>query len=147
MTDFTGVFDRFKLTEKEKSFCSEFMLDRNAPAAAIRAGYASRGAAKAIMERKSIRDCLEALEEAERKNKIAGCDEICSFLTSVMRGEEIEPSARWVDGELQVSGVQVGTRERMRAAELLGKKLNIFGDKGESGLGGVLFEGEEDIKE
>ncbi len=60
--------------------------------------------------------------------KIASPDEILAFLTCLLRGE-IEPG-----------------RERLRAAELLGKRFGLF-DFENGGDGGVVFiQGEGELR-
>ena len=55
----------------------------------------------------------ERLQEVRRRN-IASADEVLEFLTEVMRGE--------IEGERP----EKNSSPRMRAAELLGKRLGVF---------------------
>lgn len=64
--------------------------------------------------------------------KIATQEEVLSYLTSVMRGETQEQTLCSI-GELgqQVIDIDVGAKDRIKAAELLGKRHRLWTDKQE----------------
>ena len=77
----------------------------------------------------------ERLQEVRKRN-IASADEVLEFLTEVMRGE--------IEGERP----EKNSSPRMRAAELLGKRLGVFTDVGSVLRGGAeLPEIVDDIPE
>ena len=126
-----------KLTEKQKRFCDEYLIDCNATQAAIRAGYSEKSAS-AIglenLEKPLLKDYINARMEEKRKPTIATQDEVLAYLTSVLRGES-------QGNEIVVEGTGNGfsqaremqkkpsEKERMRAAELLGKRYGTFVEK------------------
>ena len=70
-----------------------------------------------------------------------------TYLTSVMRGETQEQTLCSI-GELgqQVIDIDVGAKDRIKAAELLGKRHRLWTDKVEADIfGTVVFANESDI--
>lgn len=88
----------------------------------------------------------ERLEQL-RSEKIADAQEVLEYLTSVMRGEHTEQVLRLDgDGVQVVDSVQTPTRDRLRAAELIGKRYGMFKDAVD--LGGavpVVISGGDDL--
>lgn len=79
--------------------------------------------------------------------KIATQEEVLTYLTSVMRGETQEQTLCSI-GELgqQVIDIDVGAKDRIKAAELLGKRHRLWTDKVEADISGtVVFANESDI--
>ena len=79
--------------------------------------------------------------------KIATQEEVLTYLTSVMRGETQEQTLCSI-GELgqQVIDIDVGAKDRIKAAELLGKRHRLWTDKVEADVSGtVVFANESDI--
>ncbi len=62
-------------------------------------------------------------KRAKKAEKIAGREEVLEFLTRLLRGE-IKQSNLNKDGSL--SEVEPGLKERLKAAELLGKGCGAF---------------------
>jgi PBSX family phage terminase large subunit len=125
-----------KLTEKQKRFCDYYIELGNATQAAIKAGYSIKSAKQTAVENLAkpyLRATIdERLAELESK-RIAGADEVLQYLTDVLRGESTAT-------ELVVEGIGVGTsearefektpdtKEKLKAAELLGKRYGSFVD-------------------
>ena len=79
--------------------------------------------------------------------KIATQEEVLTYLTSVMRGETQEQTLCSIS-ELgqQVIDIDVGAKDRIKAAELLGKRHRLWTDKVEADISGtVVFANESDI--
>lgn len=104
-----------KLTERQRRFAEWYLQLGNASEAAEKAGF-KRSYAQGAKRQPAVRAYMnERLKQAQEKN-IASADEVLEFLTEVMRGE--------IDGERP----EKNSSPRMRAAELLGKRLGIFSD-------------------
>lgn len=104
-----------KLTQRQKKFADLYLQLGNASEAAEQAGF-KRSYAQGAKRQPAVRAYMgERLKEAEDKN-IASADEVLQFLTDVMRGV--------YDGEKP----EKNSSPRMKAAELLGKRLGIFSD-------------------
>jgi len=126
-----------KLTEKQERFIDYYIELGNATEAAKKAGYSERTAYSIGNEnlkkpeiKKQIEERLKELED----KRIAKAEEVLKYLTSVMRGEETEEVVVVEGiGEGMSSATtikkQVGARERIKAAELLGKRYALFTDK------------------
>jgi phage terminase small subunit len=125
------------MTDKQKRFCDEYLIDCNAKQAAIRAGYSPNSAKQIGQENLTKPDLREYIDEQLKKlhdAKIADADEVIKYLTSVMRGES---TAEVVVIEGEGEGCSTARRmskapdekERLKAAELLGKRFGLFTDK------------------
>lgn len=123
-----------KLTLKQKRFADEYIISGNAYQAAISAGYSenyAKNASTKMVENSGeiSRYINERLKELADK-KIAKQDEVLTYLTSVMRGEETEQTLYGMGEGMQgIAEIQVGARDRIKAAELLGKRYGTWTDK------------------
>ncbi len=124
-----------KLTEKQKRFIDYYIELGNATEAAKRAGYSERSAKQIGNENLTKLDFFikERLKELEDK-RIAKADEVLKHLTAAMRGEideEVVVTENIGDfmSEARVVKKQISARERIRAAELLGRRYALFTDK------------------
>lgn len=118
------------MTEKQKRFCDEYLVDCNATQAAIRAGY-SQKTAYAIglnnLKKPEIRAYIDEQLEQLHSDNIADAEEVMSYLSSVMRGEHKEQTMRLVgDGVQEIADIDVSAKERLKAAELIGKRYGLF---------------------
>ena len=76
------------MTNKQKRFCDEYLIDLNATQAAIRAGYSKKTARKIGQENLTKLDIKNYIEErmAQKESElIATQDEVLKYITSVMR--------------------------------------------------------------
>ncbi|BBN21582.1 terminase small subunit [Streptococcus agalactiae GB00543] len=88
----------------------------------------------------------ERLKKLESE-KIATQEEVLQYLTSIMRGDQQEKTLISI-GELgqEIVDIDVGAKDRIKAAELLGKRYRLFTDKVEAEVQGtVVFVNEDDI--
>lgn len=133
------------LTPRMKAYCEYFIELGNQSQAAIKAGYsekAARQTSSKIMKYKIIQDYIAERMAEKDKSVIADQDEILSFLTSTMRGE-VKEQIPLLDGD----GYQklryldaTQTKDRIKAAEMLGKRHGMWLDKKEvSGNVGVTM--------
>ncbi len=121
-----------KLTERQRRFCEEYLVDGNAAQAAIRAGYSVK-IAKQVGQKNLTKPCIRQYIDqklAEMSSaRIADAVEVMEYLTAVMRGEIEEETAVAVNGTVETVKVPTSIRNRLRAAELLGKRHRLFTDK------------------
>lgn len=120
------------MTDKQKRFCDEYLIDCNATQAAIRAGYSPKTAKQTGCENLAKPDLKayidERLEEMHNE-KTADAQEVLEYLTSVMRGEHKEQVLKLIgDGIQTISDIDVGAKDRIKAAELIGKRYGMFKD-------------------
>ena len=122
-----------KLTAKQQRFCDEYLIDANATAAAIRAGYSAKTAAAIGAEnliKPNIKNYIAKRMAEKESQLIADQDEVLKYLTSVLRGES-KSEEIVVDymSEARTMKKAPSEKDRLKAAELLGKRYNLFSDK------------------
>ncbi|WP_159796484.1 terminase small subunit [Streptococcus halichoeri] len=122
-----------KLTLKQKRFADEYIISANATAAAIKAGYSKKTARSIGQENLTKPDIKAYIDERLEKlesEKIATQEEVLQYLTSIMRGDQQEKTLISI-GELgqKIVDIDVGAKDRIKAAELLGKRYRLFTDK------------------
>ena len=126
-----------KLTAKQQRFCDEYLIDLNATQAAIRAGYSSKYAntnAPKLLRITAIKALL-AQRMAEKESRlIADQDEVLKYLTSVLRGQSrasvvvVENTGDFMSAAREMEKAP-DEKERLKAAELLGKRYGLYTDK------------------
>ena len=122
-----------KLTEKQKRFAVEYLKDGNAAQAAVRAGYSKKTARFTGAEnltKPNIKAYIEEQLERIHNERTADAREVIEYLTSVMRGEQSDEVLKWIGGGMQsTTKIAVAAKDRMKAAELLGKYYSLWTDK------------------
>ncbi|UXU53200.1 terminase small subunit [Staphylococcus arlettae] len=127
------------MNERQKRFADEYIRTANAYQSAIRAGYSekySKNNSHKLLENSGVKSYVEARFKELEKQAIAQQDEVLQFLTSVMRGEEVDEENIVVPKGDFLSDVEKHTKradtaQRIKSAELLGKRYAIFTDKQE----------------
>lgn len=126
-----------KLTAKQQRFCDEYLIDLNATQAAIRAGYSAKTARVIGQEnllKPAIKEYIEKRMAEKEAALVADQAEVLKYLTSVMRGQS-QSEVVVVEGvgegcsEARAMQKAPDEKERLKAAELLGKAHMMFTDK------------------
>lgn len=122
-----------KLTEKQKRFADYYIETGNITESAIRAGYSETYAnaqGYKLLENVGIKSYIDE-RIAEKDNKrIAKQDEVLEFLTNVLRGEVKEQYPLGLGmGEQKLVKKELDGKDRIKAAELLGKRYTMWTDK------------------
>ena len=137
------------LTEKQKRFCDEYLVDLNGNQAAIRAGYSEKTAKQIAQQNLTKLDIQEYIKKRMVKKEdalIAKQDEVLQTLTRVLRRQEMdtvvvtckERNSRYDENGKKVivekevpRVVQIPTRvnDLNKAAELLGKRYGLYTEK------------------
>ena len=126
-----------KLTVKQQCFCDEYLIDLNATQAAIRAGYSKKTAneqGSRLLANVNVKEYIADRMAEKEKKLIADQDEVLKYLTMVLRGQsqsEIVVVENIGDFTSEARRIQKAPdeKERLKAAELLGKRYNLFSDK------------------
>lgn len=122
-----------KMTAKMQRFCDEYLIDLNATQAAIRAGYSEKYAhtnTPKLLNNTTIKEYIAARMAEKSDELIASQDEVLKYLTAVMRGESTASVlARTASGADKVLEKPPDEKERLRAAELLGKRYGLYTEK------------------
>lgn len=104
-----------ELTEKQKRFVAEYLIEANATQAAIKAGYSPRTANEQGCRLLAHVSVKEAIEKAQRKRELRTditADRVLHELADIGFNKESER-----------------TTDRLKALELMGKHLAMFTDK------------------
>ena len=125
------------MQDRQRRFADEYLIDLNAEAAAVRAGYSpryARGNAYKLVAKSGIKEYIEKRMAEKESELIADQNEVLRYLTAVMRGESTSE-------EIIVEGIGDGRskarklektpseKDRLKAAELIGKRYGLFTDK------------------
>lgn len=122
-----------KLTAKKQRFCDEYLISFNATQAAIKAGYSEKTAysqGQRLLKNVEVKAYLDEQKERIHSEKTADAKEVMEYLTAVMRGES--SSSVLARDELGADRVIIkppDEKEKLKAAELLGKAHMMFTDK------------------
>lgn len=121
------------MKEKQKRFCEEYLVDCNATQAAIRTGYSkktARAVGQRLLTNVDIKKYIEQQLQKLKNEKIADAQEVLEYLTSVMRGEQKEQVALLTgEGVQDLVQKDVSAKDRLKAAELIGKRYALFTEK------------------
>jgi terminase small subunit len=145
-----------KLTEKQKRFADYYIETGNITEAAVKAGYSKKTARVIGQEnllKPAIKGYIDEKLETMQDERTASAKEVLEFLTKSMRGE-IKEEVVVVEGtgdgtsEARMVKKQIGLRDRIKSAELLGKRYRLFTDKVEiDGVVPVMIVGEDELEE
>ncbi len=128
------------MTERQKRFADEYIIDLNATRA-YKAAYPTvkRDETAAVNASKLLRNTNIKSYIDERLNKIsdekiAKASEVMEYLTKTMRGEDKEEVVAVEghgDGFSSACIVEkaINIKDRIKAAELLGKRYGLFSEK------------------
>lgn len=122
-----------KLTQKQRRFIDEYIISGNATQAYLKAGYkvsesVARRNASRLLTNADIKAAIEKRNAEIQSEKTADMTEVMEYLTSVMRGEQTESVAT---SKGVYSNVEVSAKDRIKAAELIGKRNGAWTDKKE----------------
>ena len=105
------------MNNKQKLFCKYYIETQDIKIATEKSGYKEKTGIKLLKDEK----IKKYIEKNIQDNKVAKSDEIIECLTKIMRGEELS------DEDTSLKAISV--KERLKAAELLGKFYSIFSSK------------------
>ena len=128
------------MTEKQKLFADEYLIDCNATRAykavyrSIKSDEVARKAGSRLLTNVDVKKYITNRMEEIHNEKTADVQEVIEYLTSVLRGESSST-------EIVVEGTGDGCseartiekppdeKERLKAAELLGKRYGLYTEK------------------
>lgn len=138
------------MTDKQKRFCEEYMIDLNATQAAIRAGYSPKTAreqARALLTKLDIQNYVAQLQAKQSRRTGVSADRVVRELAKIAfvnAGDLIDPETASVkldasrDDLAAVQSVKVKTfgedglehevklADKLKALDLLGRHLGMF---------------------
>lgn len=120
------------MNARQKRFCDEYLIDCNATQAAIRAGYSPKTAkvtGAKMLTNANLKAYIDEQLERIHNEKTADAQEVLEYLTAVMRGQHTEQALQLIgEGVQTITDIDVSARERLKAAELIGKRYGMFKD-------------------
>lgn len=143
-----------KLNARQKAFCEFYVVCGNATEAAKKAGYSEKTAysmGNENLRKPELKTYIDDLMSKMEEKRMASAEEVLKFLTASMRGE-LEEEVIVVEGEgdgcssARKMKKQISAKERIKAAELLGKRHLLFSDKVKvEGALPVMIVGEDEL--
>lgn len=127
------------MTDNQRKFCDEYIIDCNATRAYLAAyphvknEHSARTLASRLLTKVDIKTYIDEQLEKISNDKIADAKEVMEYLTSVLRGESLSEIVV-VEGEgdgcssARRMDKAPDEKERLKAAELLGKRYGLFKD-------------------
>ena len=134
------------MTAKQQIFADEYLKDLNGTRA-YKAAYpnvkkdsVAATAAGRLLRNVEVRAYIDEQLEIMHNERTADAQEVLEYLTSVMRGNETEQTLISL-GELgqEITDIEVGAKDRLKAAELLGKRHALFTDKVDLQTGDIVI--------
>lgn len=128
------------MTEKQKIFADEYMIDLNATRAykvaypTVKKDEVARANASRLLTNANVKKYISDQMEKIHDKRIADAQEVMEYLTAVLRGES-------TGQEIVVEGIGDGMseartmekkpseKEKLKAAELLGRRYSLFTEK------------------
>ena len=128
-----------KLTVKQKAFADFYIELGNATEAYVKAGYkaSKREIAEVegckLLRNPKVEAYIKEREKQIENDRIAKAEEVLAFLSASLRGEVLEEvvSTETVEGMVKpvILKKQLSAKDRIKAAELLGKRYALFTEK------------------
>lgn len=139
-----------KLTDKQKCFCEEYLVDLNATQAAIRAGYkpkTARSQGQRLLTNVNIQQYLQQLMDERSERTEITADRVLEELAAIAFSDRTKLAQVGKHGEVNFTpteqlpdeikkiiagiengkyGTKVTTYDKVKALELLGKHLGLF---------------------
>jgi phage terminase small subunit len=141
------------LSERQRMFCKEYMIDLNATAAYIRAGYSPNGAkvsASNLLTNTNVIDCLNELMTERSIRTQINADYVLTNIKEIgercMQKSPLNEYSQEKKGYIPImdeegrSVWQFDASNALKAQEMLGKHLRLFTDRVEIELGDSLAE-------
>ncbi len=138
-----------KLNERQKRAADYFIELGNKTQALLKAGY-KKGYLGKFFENEDVKEYIEERLKLLDEERIASSREVMRYLTSVMRGEQKEEVVVVEGGDNGACArnieKDISAKDRLKAAELLGKRFGIYTEKVKVD-GGVSVVFKDDVSE
>lgn len=125
------------MTEKQKRFADEYLIDLNATRAykaaypTVKKDEVAKAAGSRLLTDVNVKKYIDEQLKIISDDKVAKAQEVMEYLTAVLRGEsesEVVVIEGYGDGcsEARRMNKLPDEKERLKAAELLGKRYGLF---------------------
>ena len=122
--------------ERHKIFADEWLIDMNGTRAYkvaypnVKKDTTAATAAGRLLRNVEVKNYIDAQLEILKSERTADAQEVLEFLASVMRGEQQEEVLKGIGmGEQTKTKIDVSAKDRIKAAELIGKRHALFTEK------------------
>lgn len=142
--------DLMGMTEKQKRFADEYLIDLNGTRAykvaypSVKKDQVAATNAGRLLRNAEVKTYIDEQLEKMHNEKTADAQEVLEYLTAVMRNEQTEEVVV-VEGtgdgcsEARTMEKDTSIKDRVKAAELLGKRYSLFTDKMELATGDIVL--------
>lgn len=128
------------MTEKQRIFADEYLIDLNATRSykiaypSVKNDNTAAAAAARLLRNVNVKSYIDERLAEIHDEKTADAKEVMEYLTSVMRGEStseeiVEEGTGDGCSEARTMEKKPSEKDRLKAAELLGKRYALFTDK------------------
>lgn len=138
-----------KLTEKQKRFCEEYLIDLNAAKAAERAGYKNSNIGRQLITKNNVSEYIFELQKRQQRRTEITADRVLEELAAIAFSDRTEiayienrnvvlvSTDKWSENTKKSvagikesqNGIEVKSYDKLRALELIGKHIGMFGTK------------------
>lgn len=132
--------------EKHQIFADEWLKDMNGTRAYkvayphIKKDSTAKVNASRLLTDANVKAYIDEQLEKMHNERQADANEVIEYLTSVMRGKQTEKTLIGIgEGVQKITEIDVGAKDRIKAAELLGKRHALFTDKVDLQTGDIVI--------
>jgi len=139
-----------RLTNKQKRFCEEYLVDLNATQAAARAGYKDPNKGRQLMLDPAVSENISKLRKEQSERTGISADRVLEELAAIAFSDrtkysqvtekkdiEFTPTDKLSEPEKKAiasivygkNGIEIKSYDKLRALELLGKHIGMFETK------------------
>lgn len=147
-----------KLTEKQKAFCDYYIESLNATESYKKAypnckkDATARTNSSKLLTNANIKKYIDEQLKQMQSNRIADATEVLEYLTRIIRNEETEEAVLTVNtgdftSEVRKVQKEISAKDKIKAAELLGKRYGLYTEKIEADVNQVIFVGEDNLED
>lgn len=134
------------MTAKRQVFADEWLKDMNGTRAykvaypRVKKDSVAATAAGRLLRNVEVKAYIDEQLELMHSDRTADAQEVLEYLTSIMRGEQTEETLIGLGmGEQDKTDISVSAKDRIKAAELLGKRYALFTDKVDLQSGDIVI--------
>ncbi|MFR0814364.1 MAG: terminase small subunit [Enterococcus casseliflavus] len=134
------------MTDKQRIFADEYLKDLNGTRAYkvaypnVKKDSVAAANANRLLRNAKVKSYIDEQLEIMHNERQADAAEVLEFLTAVMRGKQTEQTLIGLgEGAQGITEIDVSAKDRLKAAELLGKRHALFTDKVDLQTGDIVI--------
>lgn len=142
------------MTDKQKRFADEYLIDCNATRAykvaypTVKNDYVASANGSRLLGNANVKKYIDEKMDKISSDKVATAEEVIEYLTSVLRGKSKDEKVV-INALGEFERIEFCSQtNQIKAAELLGKRYNLFTDKvSMEGIVPIVIVGEDNLEE